>query len=428
MSQQREPMSIDIDIPQNAQVDHRQIEAIAAFCKRGVDLGKQPEQPAEEPFWTRLAETGTELWLDSGDIDAIAKLWRKPFSALTTNNTLLNKEVQKGIYDELVGEAGQLLSALDDAQTVIEVAFILNAHHALRLVERFGCYVSVELHTDLAHDVERSVFYGKRYYAICPDKFIIKVPFTASGLIATRKLREAGIPVNHTLGFSARQNHVLVGSSRPNYCNVFLGRLNSYVKDNELGDGENVGEKATLASQRGVRQQTFAWKADRIKQIAASMRSGDQVAALAGVDVHTMPTKVGEDALDRLAGDWSDQTAEDPPVAISAAGDEARLTVLWDIDEPSRALAQNLAERPPAEAEELVERAHQLGAGELFPHWSDGDLATIAEDGKIPVHRTWAERIQRGELAIDTLMNAAGLVSFTADQKQLDDRVREHLA
>ena len=49
------------------------------------------------------------MWLDTGDIEATHKLWTKEFTALTTNNTLLNKEVQKGLYDQLVPKAAKLV-------------------------------------------------------------------------------------------------------------------------------------------------------------------------------------------------------------------------------------------------------------------------------------------------------------------------------
>jgi len=49
----------------------------------------------------------------------------------------------------------------------------------------------------------------------------------------------------------------------------------------------------------------------------------------------------------------------------------------------------------------------------------------ISEDGKIPKHERWAERIKNGELAIDTLLNLAGLASFASDQAQLDERIRQ---
>jgi len=36
----------------------------------------------------------------------------------------------------------------------------------MRLVERFGGYVSVELHTDFAHDFDGIVEYGQRFFEI----------------------------------------------------------------------------------------------------------------------------------------------------------------------------------------------------------------------------------------------------------------------
>lgn len=52
--------------------------------------------------WERVRQIGTELWLDTGSIADIEKCWTREFSALTTNNTLLNKEVQTGQYDILI--------------------------------------------------------------------------------------------------------------------------------------------------------------------------------------------------------------------------------------------------------------------------------------------------------------------------------------
>ncbi|OGV34986.1 MAG: hypothetical protein A2020_10645 [Lentisphaerae bacterium GWF2_45_14] len=53
------------------------------------------------PCWENLRERGTELWLDTGDISQASAIWNGSFSGLTTNNTLINKEVQKGIYTSL---------------------------------------------------------------------------------------------------------------------------------------------------------------------------------------------------------------------------------------------------------------------------------------------------------------------------------------
>ncbi len=134
-------------------------------------------------FWQNLRDTGTELWLDTGDMDEAARNWTSEMTALTTNNTLLNAEIQKGIYDDLILRARDLFKDMPLRQQVIEIAFILNARHGLRLAQKFGGFVSVELHTDTAHDLEAIVKTGLRYAEIDPQHFIVKVPYTATGIV-----------------------------------------------------------------------------------------------------------------------------------------------------------------------------------------------------------------------------------------------------
>lgn len=279
------------------------VDLIRNFVHEGINLQHGRIEAEPDPFWKALCQAGSELWLDTGDIDAAAGLWTDEFTALTTNNTLLNTEVQKGIYDDLIQKAVGVLTGLDIQTQIIEIAFILNARHGLRLAQRFGGSVSVELHTILAHDIERSVSYGQRYYEICPEHFIIKVPLTPSGLIAMRRLREDGIPVNFTLGFSARHNFVATAFGAPSYVNVFLGRLNSYIADQQLGDGKLVGEKAVLASQRVVKELSQNNREPTL-QIAASLRTADQLPYLAGIDVFTIPVNVAAAAKQELSGEW----------------------------------------------------------------------------------------------------------------------------
>lgn len=386
----------------------------------------EPERAfTEDPFWKGLRGTGTELWLDTGDIAAAEALWTREFTALTTNNTLLNKEIQKGIYDEVIREAGGLLQGLALDERVREIAFVLNALHGLRLVKRFNARVSVELHTATANDVEAAVEYGRRFARVSPSRFIVKVPLTAAGLLATRALRADGIPVNFTLGFSARQNYLAARLAAPSYVNVFLGRLNAYVADNSLGDGLMVGERATLASQAAVARSSKLQK-EPTRQIAASMRGGSQVRDLAGVDVMTMPTATASEAHSTLDGTWRSRLGERYSVRLAAGVEEraSGISALWDITEREETFASSVAGQPPASAEELTERAHQMGVGDMFPRLDQGDLAAIAKDGKIPRHARWASRIARRELAIDSLCTAAGLASFTADQAALDERIR----
>lgn len=393
------------------------------LARSDVPFGADRLPATDRPWWREMAATGTRAWLDTGDLDEAAGLWCASFAALTTNNTLLNKEVQKGLYDTLVREAAGLVRDLPPAEQLVELAFLLNARHGLRLASRFGGRVSVELHTACANDVERSVAYGRRFFAICPEHFIVKIPLTPAGLLATRRLRADGIPVNFTLGFSARQNLLAAAIAAPSYVNVFLGRLNAYVADNGLGDGINVGEKTTLASQRAVRTRTAASLVPTL-QIAASMRSGAQVISLAGVDVHTMPPKAAAEAQ-ATGGAVRDRTAEDPAVQVTAG---AGLEGLWTIGSAETALADSLEHQPPATPGDLVARCTAHGLGGLFPQFDASEQAAIAADGKIPKHARWAARIAAGTATVDGLLTAAALASFTADQAALDARISRLIA
>jgi transaldolase len=406
------------------------------FVREGFThtFGKSTVTAKDDPEWRKLRDAGTRLWLDTGDIDEAAKLWNSSFDALTTNNTLLNKEIQKGIYDDLVAKAARaVLDAapdIDEQDLVLEIAFILNAHHGLRLVDKFDAFVSVELHTDLSNDVDRTVAYGKRYFAICPERFYVKVPLTPAGYLGARKLVQAGIPINFTLGFSARHNYVAALLTKPDYVNVFLGRLNSVVADNKLGDGHNVGEKATLATQRELLDLRKTGRT-KSKLIAASIRSGEQIGALAGVDVFTMPTKAAGEYRAKPLPKVTSQVANDPDVPLASGVTLAQFNgeSLWTVpqkfkDAVEQLLKQNLDALQPADLQTHFEKAGFPG---FLPRWSAADTQTATKDGKIPVYATWKDRLAAEKVGLDALMNLSAFYSFSTDQKALDDRIRSLL-
>jgi transaldolase len=385
--------------------------------------------PSSE-LWQAVRSTGTALWLDSGDVQAIEKLWTQEFSALTTNNTLLNKEVQKGIYDRLVPDAAAMIKAADPDTAkhglVLEVAFVLNAVHGLKLVRTFDADVSVELHTDLARDSEASYYYGKRFAAINPDRFIVKVPLTPEGVLAARRLVLDGIRVNFTLGFSARQNFLIASIAQPAYVNVFMGRLNSFVKDNGLGDGTNVGEKATLSSQRALRELRRT-SGIGTQQIGASIRSGQQCQDLLGLDVFTIPTKAAQEFIDSNppATDIRDRTADDPEVTTDAEG----VNAFWDIDDSFRSAVSALSTQDldSMTGNDMRRFLANHGCGDLFPDLSTEDLSRVTEEGKIPVHGSWVDRVAARTASWDGMLTEAAVGSFSVDQGSLDDRVRSLL-
>lgn len=373
-----------------------------------------------------LRELGSSLWLDTGDMDAALKVWSPELVALTTNNTLVSQVVATGQMDGVITYgARRIRDARPDIKLhdlVIEIAFLVNAKLALSLVERFGAHVSVELHPDLGFDIARTILFGRRYYEINPDYFYVKVPLTPDGFISTKLLSEEGIPVNYTLGFSARQNYLATVFSKPRFVNVFLGRLNQVVEENGLGKPDNIGEKTALAS---FEQVTLAREIDggiRTEQIAASMRNGGQVATLAGVDVLTIPPKVAGDYLEmdiskENVRQHTSQELEvdlnmDRPVEIS----EVRR--LWEVDADFIAFT-----------EDAVKRAVELKSGRdlialsikhnvnLFRDWSGEDRKKIREKGKIPDVSQWPGA------PLDDLMSISALESFAKDQLELDQRI-----
>jgi transaldolase len=388
------------------------------------------------PAWQQLRKLGSQLWFDTGNMDEAQQRWTGEFSALTTNNTLLNKEIQTGRYDGLISQTADLLESYPDMtnkQMILEIAFVLNAWHALRLVEKFDAYVSVEEHTDLANDATLAVDYAKRFYEICPERFIIKLPFTPAGLLATRKLSMQGIPVNHTLGFSARQNYLISRIAQPAYVNVFLGRLNSFIADNRLGSGEYIGEKATLASQKAVRELRKSGISPSF-QIGASFRTGGQIRDLAGMDVMTMPPKAADEflALNLPIAEIKDKTAENYKIALNkdVKPESINLNTLWDINDELVSCADAL-EKEDLEKftpDELIKFFEARKCGDVLVRWSDLQIAVSTKEGKIPKLENWKGALGNKSIGLDSLMNLAGLNSFTTDQQAMDERIRQVLA
>ncbi len=385
---------------------------------------------APDAEWAKLAALHMQLWLDTGDIEDARKPWNASFSALTTNNTLLNKEIQKGIYDNMVATAVATVrtAAPDiDAKTLkLELAFILNAWHGLRLVEMFDATVSVELHTDLSHDVEATVAYGKRFYAVCPERFIVKVPLTPAGYIGARKLKQAGVPINFTLGFSARQNVLAALLSKPDYVNVFLGRINALIADNKLGTGEGAGEKAALATQRALNALRKAGRTTT-KLIGASIRNGAQIAALAGLDALTMPPKAAAEYRAKAPERPASHVENIPAVPLAPGLTEQSIgaDAFWDVPPAFQAavdslLAKNCDTLTP---DQLVAHFTDAGFADLFPRWTSADLVTASQGGKIPLWNAWKARVAKKEVGLDALLNLTAYCAFVKDQAALDHRV-----
>lgn len=405
---------------------------LAGHAAKPVETFKDERLPSAD--WAAVQNTGTQLWLDTGDLRAARDVWDADFKALTTNNSLLNQEVQSGRCDALIQETIAFLrsqaGAVRPVDRMLEINFVLTARHALKLAAAFDARVSVELHTDLANDVERSVETGRRFHEICPDHFYIKIPFTPAGLIAARRLGDEQIPVNLTLGFSARQNFLAAQFARPAYVNVFLGRLNAFVQASGLGGGEGVGEKTVRATQRMLRALRESGRSDSFL-IAASMRSAQQVSALAGVDVMTLPVAVAQEYAQNPAKDPADRMNEDLHVPLLPGFTTADFNgdTLWETGESFEHVAQQLCavDSDSVTPESLMEHFQSSGFSDFLPAWTVDEIDAVMLDGKIPDFKKWRPRLQAGELGLDALMNVSALTAFVTDQKALDERIRSFL-
>jgi len=129
---------------------------------------------------------------------------------------------------------------------------------------------------------------------------IVKVPFGAAGLEATRALSGDGIGVNVTLVFSASQA-LLAAEAGATYISCFMGRLDDYSIDSE----EVLG--AVIAALRPAQVEA--------QVLAASIRHPEHVvsAARLGCEVATVPGKVLRQMLEhpltaagieRFDADW----------------------------------------------------------------------------------------------------------------------------
>jgi transaldolase len=390
----------------------------------------KPQYASKEKFvWLR--EMDSMLWLDTGDAEAADEVWSPELEGLTTNNSLVNQVVQTGAMDGLVVYASRKIRqarpdiAINDL--VIELAFLINAKIALSLVQKFGARVSVELHPALASDIARSMAFARRYYEINPEYFFIKAPISPAGFVIARLLSQEGIGVNFTLGFSARQNYLATRFSKPRFVNVFLGRLNQMVEENGLGSPENVGEKATLASDEMVKNFRSSMLEISTQQIAASMRSGRQVATLAGVDVLTMPPKIAQEYLDLqidrndlIQHNWRDLEVN---LNYERAIEADSIAQLWNIG-PQFVFFVEDAVRHADQVEtgdDLVELSHKHHVA-LFHDWSSEDRQKIRQKGKIPNVADWPGA------PIDDLMTIAAIESFAKDQAELDSRIESLIA
>jgi transaldolase len=208
-----------------------------------------------------------KLFIDTGSVAEVEEIaaWGV-LSGATTNPTLLAKE------ESDPGDAIRRICELVDGPVSAEVV----------------------------SDTAREMVAEGRALAGLDDRVVVKVPFSAEGLAATRELAADGIPVNETLVFSAAQA-LLTAEAGATYVSCFMGRLDDISVNSESVLEEIIG----------------ALGPDRDAQVlAASLRNPMHavIAARLGSDVATVPAKVlkamlahplTESGIAKFADDWT---------------------------------------------------------------------------------------------------------------------------
>jgi transaldolase len=77
--------------------------------------------------------------------------------------------------------------------------------------------------------------------------------------------------------------------------------------------------------------------------------------------------------------------------------------------------------------DQLVEYLAARGCGDLLVKWTPQQVEKSYQEGKIPKLENWKDELGSGRIGLDSLMNLAGLNSFRADQKAMDQRVESVL-
>ena len=207
-----------------------------------------------------------KLFIDTGSVTEVEEIaaWGV-LSGATTNPSLLAKE------DADPGESIRRICELVDGPTSAEV---------------------------VSDDASEMIAEGRALARLHPH-VVVKVPFSAAGLTATRELSSDGIRVNMTLVFSATQA-ILTQEAGATYVSCFLGRV----------DDISINSEAVL------REIVEALGPERQAQVlAASLRNPMHAvtAARLGCEVATVPGKVlkqmlahplTEAGIARFTEDW----------------------------------------------------------------------------------------------------------------------------
>jgi len=191
-----------------------------------------------------------EIFIDTAEMAQIRKYWDMGIiDGVTTNPTLIAKSGRN--FDQVINEIAGIVKGPISVEAVSSTS------------------------DEIVEEAKKLAKYG--------EQIVVKVPMTAEGLKATKRLNKLGIRTNLTLVFSSAQG-LLAAKAGATYVSIFIGRLDDRGQ-------EGVDVVYELAD-------VFANYNFSSKIIAASIRHPRHVieSAKAGAHVATIPP----DVLDKM--------------------------------------------------------------------------------------------------------------------------------
>ncbi len=272
-----------------------------------------------------LISTGTKLWLDSVDPEAVAANRALGATGATSNPVIISDLIKTGRFDD---ELGKLMSqGLDNEEVAWQITDELVTRAEAVFAPVFEAtkgddgYVSFELDPLIDElgaplgTAERSAKYialGKSWAKGHTNR-MIKVPATPAGLGALEDLVAAGVTVNVTLIFSDRQyraarDAVWAGAQRranldkfKSVYSIFISRIDVYTEEQVPGLSDDAQGEVGIVNAKRIWQENQDFWADKNTPLAQEMifaSTGTKkpvdpkdkyVAAMTGSDIQTNP-------------------------------------------------------------------------------------------------------------------------------------------
>ncbi len=404
------------------------------------------------PLLRALAESGTaHIYADTADIDELSALvvegetsdavyLYSEIDGNTTNQALFRKVFERYLDNEDGNNVASWLGhlrlekpSLTREEATIALYSIINARLGLEVLNHFSAArpwnVSLELHTALARDPEAAASVGRCLSAAVPDSFV-KVAFTPDHpqcFLIARDLERAGVPVNFTATFSARQVVAAAMLANPHRTNIFMGRLSQGL------EAEMLGEHVLLQAQRQMRRLRRGFGVSTLN-MAASVRRWQTIPLTAGCDAYTVPFAVLRDFLAQRVMDHEEierRVEADYSAELGISGQVLgklgleRIKRLWVVEPEFIEFLdelRNSREFATINGEGLFRRFDRAGFGDIFFAPTKPQMKELRES-KLPNLDSPLAKL----MPLDTLYSLLAIGDFVNFQEEMDRTIRDSI-